>query len=369
MFEGITYEILMADVLSGAPEGVDTRQGSIFFDAVSGICIKIAKLYTDLDLIVEMTSIVTATGDALDLRAGEYGVERLQATKAKYRVSFTGVTPQLGERFYTDGQYFILKQDEATGTTYLEAEVAGIEGNNVYPGTNAVPVNTIEGLESAIIGAIFENGTDAETDDSLRQRVQEKIAGPAENGNKQHYKTWCESIDGVGRARIYPLWNGPNTVKAVLIDGVGKPCSEEKVREVQQYIDPATKGYTAEVKGKRYTVGDGLGEGVANLGAHFTAAAATALTINVAFKAQLRSGSSTENAAQEAKEALESHFKGMVLSASEAEDTIVRLSQVGAIISGLQSVLDYSELTLNGKKENITPGEDDVPIIGEVTVT
>lgn len=367
MFEGVTYEILLEDVLSNAPAGVDTRQGSIFYDAVSGILIKIAKLYTDLDLIVTMTSIVTATGEALDARAGEYGITRHAATKAKYKVTFEGVSPQIGERFYSDGLYFVLKED-ADGVQYLEAEIAGTGGNNVYSGTNAVPVNTIEGLTAATFGTLYENGTDTEDDDSLRARVEEKITGPAENGNKQHYKTWCESIDGIGQARIYPLWNGPNTVKAVLIDSNGAPCSAAKAAEVQQYIDPATMGYTATVNGITYTVGDGLGEGVANLGAHFTAAAAIGLEINVAFEAELRSGATTDAAAQEAKEALTAYFRQMVLDNDEAEDITVRLSQVGAIISGLNTVLDYSHLTLNGADQNISPGEDCVPVIGEVSV-
>ena len=71
MFEDYTYEWLLEDVLNNAPEGIDTRQGSIFYDAISGILMKIAKFYTDLDLIAEMTSIATATGDALDIRARE----------------------------------------------------------------------------------------------------------------------------------------------------------------------------------------------------------------------------------------------------------------------------------------------------------
>lgn len=367
MFEQMTYEALLADVLNGAPENVDTRQGSIFYDAVSGICIKIAKLYTDLDLVLQMTSVLTATGDALDLRAGEHGIDRLQATKAKYKVEFEGKAPKIGERFYTDGQYFILVQDDS-GTYYLEAETAGTSGNGIYEGTNVVPVNTVEGLESAEIKGIYENGTDAESDESLRQRVLEKISGPAENGNRQHYKTWCESIDGIGRARIYPLWNGENTVKAVLIDGVGKPCSEEKAKEVQKYIDPADKGMTVVKNGKTYTVGDGLGNGVANIGAHFTAVAASPITVNVRFEAQLRTGSNEETAKEEAEAAIEAHFRETVLGASSAEDTIVRVSQIGAIIAGLKSVIDYSGLTLNGAKDNIESGEDDVPVLGTVEV-
>ena len=46
MFEAKTYEALLAEVLAAAPEGIDTRQGSIFYDAVSGPIMKIAKMYT-----------------------------------------------------------------------------------------------------------------------------------------------------------------------------------------------------------------------------------------------------------------------------------------------------------------------------------
>ena len=367
MFEEYTYERLMQDALDNAPEGIDTRQGSIFYDAVSGITIKIAKLYTDLDLVARLVAIDTATGEALDTRASEYGMYRHSATCAKYKVTFEGVQPLAGERFYYDGHYFVLGQDE-DGTYYLEAEVAGESENGIYSGTEAVPINNIEGLAAATFGDIYEHGTDAEDDENFRARLREKISGPAENGNKQHYKTWCESIDGVGQARIYPLWNGPNTVKAVLIDGTGQPCGAPKVAEVQEYVDPATKGYTATVDGRVYVVGDGLGEGVANLGAHFTAAAAIAVTIDVEFTAEIRSSSTKDTAQEEAIEAIEVYFRELVLENEDAADVVVRYTTVGAIIAGLDSVLDYSGLTLNGGTENIRPGEDGVPVLGEVVV-
>ena len=262
----------------------------------------------------------------------------------------------------------MLKEDTDNGVYYLEAEQAGSSGNEVYSVTPAVPVNSIEGLTAATFGMIYENGSDEEEDDDFRTRVEEKIAGPAENGNKQHYKTWCESLDGIGRARIFPLWNGPNTVKGVLIDTEGKPCGEAKVLEVQNYIDPATKGYTAVVNGKTYVVGDGLGEGVANLGAHFTAVAASHLEIIVTFKGELASGATKDAAEQEAAEAIEEYLKELVLTTVEATDIVVRVSAIGAILSGLQNLLDYSDLQLNGDTHNITPGEDDVPVVGEVSI-
>ena len=366
MFEAKTYEALMEEVLNGAPDDIDTRQGSIFYDAVSGVVMKIAELYTNLDLVFELTQVDTTSGEYLDSKASEYGLTRHVATSAKYNVTFTGATPSIGERFFTGGEYFALGKSE--NTFYLEAENPGTKNNNISPGTSAIPVNNIEGLESAVFGSIFEYGTDAENDESLRLRVQEKIGGPAENGNKQHYKTWCESYDGVGKARIFPLWNGPNTVKGVIINPLGRGCSSELVAEVQEYIDPANNGYTTEVNGVTYVVGDGLGEGVANLGAHFTAASAIETEINVEFTAELASGYDAEDAQAEMAIALTAYLKNMVMSTETASDIVVRVSNIGALITGLESVLDYSNLTVNGGTSNITPGDNNVPVPGTITV-
>ena len=368
MFENHTYEALLADVIAKAPSGIDTRQGSIFFDAISGICMQIAKMYTDIDQVFQYVFLSTASGEYLDMKADEYGVERLGATAAKYFLEYEGAEPAVGTRVFhnSSGKYFTVAMDG--DNLILVAEETGTDNNDIPSGDLAVPVNTVDGLTSSKFGAVYEYGTDEETDDDLRVRIQEKVAGPAENGNKQHYKTWCESVDGVGIARITPLWNGPNTVKGVLISPDGLPCAENTVMAVQNYIDPATRGETVTIDGKTYVVGDGLGEGVANLGAHFTATAADSIAITVAFNAILASGKDTDDAEQEITDALEEYFKQLVMETAEATDIVVRVTAVGAIIAGCSSVIDYSDLTLNGGTSNIFPGDDGVPVVSEVIV-
>lgn len=368
MFEDYTYEALLSDVIAKAPEGIDTRQGSIFYDAVSGICIQIAKMYTDIDQVFQYVFLTTASGEYLDMKADEYGIERLKATPAKYLLVYEGTEPTVGARFFHNdtGKYFTIAADG--DRLLLVAEEKGTSGNDIPSGDLAVPVNTVEGLTSSVFGVVYAYGTDDETDDDLRLRIQEKIAGPAENGNRQHYKTWCESVNGVGLARITPLWNGPNTVKGVLISPDGLPCAESTVAAVQNYVDPAKKGETVIVDGKTYTVGDGLGDGVANLGAHFTAAAADSIDIAIAFTAILANGKGTDDAEQEVADALEAYFKQLVMETAAATDIVVRIASVGAIIAGCSSIIDYSNLTLNGKTSNIFPGEDGVPAVSEVVV-
>lgn len=369
MFESMTYESLMDEALANAPEGIDLRQGSIFYDAISAIIMSFSRHLCEADLAIQSVFITTATGEYLDMRAAEYGLERLMATPAKYLLVYDGTTPDMGSRFFHDssGKYFTV-QATTDGTLVLVAEEAGTLCNSCE-GDNAVPVNSINGLNSASFGSVYAYGTNDEEDDDLRIRIQDKISGPAENGNRQHYKTWCESVNGVGLARIYPLWAGPNTVKAVLITPLGLPCSAETVREVQKYIDPADKEMTIEIEGKTYTLGDGVGEGVANVGAHFTAVAASERGISVSFKAELQHGFTVDDAKREAKVAIAAYLKDLVLDTAVASDVVVRWSGIGAIISGLKSVLDYTNLTINGGTSNIAPMDEEVPVLKEVTVS
>lgn len=364
MFEAYTYETLLEEYLNGAPKDIDTRPGSLFYDSGAGILLKIAKLFTDLDLVLMLTQLDTTGGEYLDKKASEYGIYRQEATRAEYHFTYEGTMPKPGERFYHDGAYFTLCQSD--GELYLRADLAGESGNDIESGTAAVPVSNLPELISATFGTIRTYGTDTEDDDSLRDRVRNKIAGSSENGNKQHYKTWCESVAGVGQARITPLWNGPNTVKATLISPLGTPCTETVVKEVQQYVDPATMGYTATVNDVTYTVGDGLGEGVANLGAHFTAAAARSVDVTVSCSVELAPGSTQEEAAQGISTAVEAHFKELALNGDDTA-VVVRYSAIGALISNVSSVMDYSNLTLNGSQENIIVDTDSVPQLLEVT--
>lgn len=366
MFEDRTYENILAEALADAPPGVDVRQGSIFYDAVSGACFKIASYYADLRTAFDLVFIETAVDEYLDQKGAEYGVYRNAATSAWYKYLFEGTRPAPGERFFAEGLYFTLRDSD--GELLLEAEDVGTATNVVEENTPAVPVNNLPGLTSSTFGPLAEPGVDVESDEDYRQRIREKIAGPAENGNRQHYKTWCEEVSGVGRARIIPLFAGENTVMGVIFSADGTAAAPAVVERVQAYIDPITRGGTVTYKDKPLPIGDGLGNGTANIGAHFAAIAAETLSVTVSFSALLASSSSKEQAQQQATEAITGYLKGLALDTPDGEQVVVRISAVGALLSALPSLLDYSNLTFNGKSENIEVEETQVAVLEEVTL-
>jgi len=357
----------MAEVLEkGSALGVDIRQGSIFYDSVAGVCQKIASFYADLATAFDLVILPTAVGEYLDQKGYEYGITRNVATSARYEFRYEGTKPTAGGRFFADSLYFVLV--DIGGVLFLDAEKTGTGGNYIASGTAAVPVNTINGLTASSFGELIDPGINTEDDESYRSRIQEKLGGSAENGNQQHYKTWCEEVSGVGRARIIPLFAGENTVMGVIIGSNGEPAVEAVVERVQEYIDPATKGLTVEYKGNTVTIGDGLGNGAANIGAHFAAVAAENYLISVSFSAVLVSGASQQDLAEEASEAIQDYFKELALDASEGENVVVRISTVGSLLYALPSIVDYSSLLFNGLPVNIELESTQVAVLEGVEV-
>lgn len=351
MFEDKTYENLMAEALQAAPSGTDTRQGSVFYDAVAGICIEIAQFYANLDEVLTLTWLGTAPGEYLDRKGLDYGIERRGAESAVYAFSYTGTRPSPGTRFFAGSEFFALIEED--GLLRLRAEEAGESANGIPEGTAAIPAQTSPGLTSAAFGAIVRSGADAEDDESYRARMIGRISAPAENGNAAHYKKWCEECAGIGRARIFPLWDGENTVLARLIGTDGLPAAPDVVAAVQAYIDPDASG---------------LGEGTANIGAYFTAAAAEEKMVNVSFTAARAPGVTAQALRTRAETALRGYFRNIATDIGSGSGAVVRMSDIGMLIYGLSGVIDYTDLRLNGSAGNVLIGAHEVPVLGEVLI-
>lgn len=366
MYEERTFEWCMERALARVPDTVSKRPGDIVYDMLSPVCWEMADLYHALSVMQEIVFLATAKGEYLDAWGWQTGLDRTPATPSQYAFAYEGTEPPEGTRFFAELQYFVLIRDADTGDLVLESEQTGRNTTAILPGTPAVPTQTVRGLKRAAFGVLLSAGVDEEPDDHFRERIREKLVGPAANGNIQHYKTWAESIAGVGRAKVIPLFAGENTVMVVLFDPDGKPVLQDVIDAVQEYIDPMTKGLTVEVDGITYPSGDGNGCGAANIGAHLTTVSAEPVEISVAFTALLAKDWSLHAAEEQAAEAIEAYFKRLALSNMEGAGTAVRVSAIGAALTECPALDDYTELTLNGSAQNITIGQLCSPVLTEV---
>ena len=100
LFEERTEEALLDEALAAAPEDIDTREGSVYYDSIAGTVQHEAELFADAALIAEQSSFKTATGEFLDLLADNLYIARLQREKAQtatYKLNLTAASGALLE--------------------------------------------------------------------------------------------------------------------------------------------------------------------------------------------------------------------------------------------------------------------------------
>lgn len=104
-----------------------------------------------------------------------------------------------------------------------------------------------------------------------------------------------------------------------------------------------------------------MGEGVASIGAFFMAAAAVKTYIDISVSVEISAESEESEIKAAIKTAIRNYLKSIAYS---EENMIVRYSEIGALISGVDGVIDYSSLVLNGGSDNVTVSQEYVPVSG-----
>lgn len=216
-------------------------------------------LYGRLDFLARQLIIDSADVEFLDRWSAIWGVPRKAAAQAKGNVTFTGtngtniaagtqVLRADGAAFTTDALAIIAA---GTITTAVTAAVAGAAGNTDVNTqlTLSAPLLGVNGIATVAAGGLSQ-GTETESDDSLRARLLARIQQPPQGGAKTDYVLWALQVAGVTRAWCYPqeLGVGAVTLRFVRDDDVGSIIPDAgEVAAVQAYIDalrPVTANLT-----------------------------------------------------------------------------------------------------------------------------
>jgi len=349
--EEYTYDYFINDALSKVPEGVDTREGSIIFDALAPACYQLAEFTMLLKNVLLETFTQTATEKYLDLRAEEHGIKRIAATKAiaKGRFLKDDGTPAIlveGNRFSSIGDdpvYYSIIQEDEPGYYTLLAERTGSIGNQ-YIG-QLLPVDHFNGLGSAELTEIVIPARDEETDDSLRERILRTQTVVSFGGNVEDYITLVSRIAGVGGCQIYPVWNGGGTVRVVILDNQYGLASQTLINQVQETIDPPDNSQS--------------GYGLAPIGHNVTVAAPTRKNIDVSVHIDADGTKSLDSIKTAVQLALTDYFLTLRKNWSAHNDwyrysqTVYR-SQLVAQLIGIEGVTNVSNLKLNGADSDVS---------------
>ncbi len=345
---------ILQNMLNGVTDRFDKREGSFIYDALAPVAEQLSSIEDEIGSVKDKFRTTNLTGQELTQRVKDItGIDRKAATKATGAVTLIGTgSISIGDLFETsDGTQFIAteyKNIVSTGTVIMEAVVAGAGGNVPAETISLFPI-TIPGFTAVINPNPTTGGFDEESDVDLIQRYYERLQTPATSGNKAQYKIWAKEVQGVGDAKVFPLWDGANTVKVVIIDSNREPAEAELVEEIQNYIDPGIEG---------------LGEGVAPLGAYCTVVSAIGKVVDIEVEIIVEPGYTVEEVQPLIEAGLTNFLRSIAIKAD-----IVSYALIGANIINTQGVMDYNSLLVNGASSNILLDAEETPVLGTVTIT
>lgn len=362
-----TYQNILRQMLDNVPNDLDKREGSMIQTALGPAAYALEAFYLSLNQVQLSAFIQTSTGQGLDYLSIVGGISRYPASAAVRLGIFNAPVP-IGSRFSTingaDSINFIVITATTTPNQYqMRAETPGTIGN-AYSGS-IIPITYIDGLSSAQITDILVPGGDEETDEELRARLITALNEKPFGGNVAAYRTDIMAIDGVGAVQVYPTWDGGGTVKCSILGADFLPASQTLVDNVQTAIDPPPN--------------QGLGLGMAPIGAKVTITAPESVTINVSADVTLAAGYDIGQIQPAVETALGDYLLGIrrswgtpVYAGGVEYSANVYLARVLAAIVGVVGVLNVANTQLNGSAADVILTEtgqmQQVPVLGTVTL-
>lgn len=346
-------DIIQNEMLDQIDKSYEKSKGYFLWDISKAIAIRIKDILYQLQEVANRLDVEQLSGSELERFIYQRtGIRRREATHAQGILSVKGNgIIYRGSFFETSGliRYEALETTEIVGHANIKiiSVSAGTIGNVPARTVTKMPV-TITGISDCINENEISEGYEAETDEDLLARYYERIRTPATSGNIYHYRRWALEVAGVGDARVFPLWNGNNTVKVVIIDQYRLPASDELVNNVQKYIDPGISG---------------TGEGQAPIGAFCTVVSAAAVEINITLDLILVPGYNISDVKSRIEEEIENYLASIAF-----KESYLSYAVVGARILNVDGIHDYNDLLLNGEAHNIECEKHEVMVLGSVTL-
>ena len=349
MYENVTYESILQRMLNRIPSNVDKREGSIIYDALAPAAVELQLMYIELDTIMNESFADTASREYLIRRASERGIFPEPATNAILKGVFVPSNIDvLGKRFNCGNLNYIAIEKIANGEYQMQCETVGLDGNANFG--QMIPIEYIEGLETAELTEILIPGEDEEDTEVFRQRYFKSFELQAFGGNVADYKQKTNSIPGVGGTKVTPVWNGGGTVLLTIVNSNFKGASKELIQSVQETIDPTQ---------------DASGSGLAPIGHIVTVNSAEEVFVDITTDITYDSNHSFDSLKTQIEEVIENYLSELRKTWEDEKYLTIRSSQIDARLLDIDGIVDIQNTSVNDVK-NFTTSEHQIPILGGV---
>lgn len=399
MYENETYEVILERMLDRVSDQLDKRPSSLIYDTHSSTAIELQILYIELEYLIKNSYGDTAAREFLVMLCKDRGITPKSATNAVLKGEFTPTDIDVtGQRFNIGSLNYVVTEQIAPGQYQVMCETAGVIGNQ-YLG-QMIPMEYIDGLETATLTEVLVPGEDEEETEALRQRYFDSFNEQAFGGNRAAYLEAVRKIDGVGDVKVTRVWNG-DIRPAEMIPGIKVQTWYNSIKDT---LDTEVKAWLETVyeaaKEKKLTVGGtvlvtvvnsldygeassvllesiqteldpvqnaGEGYGLAPIGHVVSVKSAETVAVYVTTTVTFEEGSNWTNTKTAIEEVIKAYLLELRQEWAESSYLIVRVSQLETRILGVKGVIDITDTKINGSAENLSLGEYQVPTFGGVS--
>ncbi len=398
MYEAMTDDFLRERMLARVSDKLDKRPSALIYDTHEATANELAILYIELEYLVKNSYGDTAAREFLILLCKDRGITPEPATRAVLKGVFEPDNIDVtGQRFNIGDVNYTVTEQISPGQYRVECESEGNIGNR-YLG-QMIPMDYIQGLNTAELVEILIPGEDEEDTESLRKRYFDSFNEQSFGGNRADYIAKVRSVSGIGDVKVTRAWNG-NIRPAELIP---TDAVTAWYQSVISGLDAETAGWLSAVylaaQQKKLTVGGtvlvtvvnaddygeagdvllnevqsildpeenaGEGYGLAPIGHVVTVRSAKPVEINVRTTLVFEDGYGWNNLETSIKRVVDDYLLELRRKWADSTATVVRISQIESRILAVQGVSDIMDTQLNGNAENMTLSEHEVPVIGGV---
>lgn len=391
----VTYDEILKRMLSRVSDKFDKREGSVIFDTHSPTALELQLLYIELNRLIAEAYGDSASREYLIRRCKERGIAPYEATHAILKGEFTPENIDVtGRRFNIGFINFMVLERISDGIYQVQCESSGMIGNQQL-GT-MIPIDYIEGLQTAELTEVLIPGEDEEDTEDLRNRYFDSFNEKAFGGNVRDYLEKTNAIAGVGSTKVTRVWNHDlrpaemipstavqtwyNTIKTTLsgepatwLETVFNAAANKKlttggtvlltilnsdfgiasdtlIQTVQQTIDPDENA--------------GEGYGVAPIGHIVKVESAKTKTVTVKTNLTFDVGYSWSNLQNSINDVISNYLLELRKSWADSPYLVVRISQMETRLLGIKGIVDIGDTQVNGTSDNLILEKYEVPVFG-----
>ena len=342
---------------------VNKIEGGFSMDNLQAVAEEMARMDAmEVQPIPDHVLLDTAEGEYLDRKALDYNETRNPAAASVGNLLFTGepgtVIPLGTEVLYGTLAFATTATAQINTEGYCEigarCQTAGTVGN-VAIGTITALRTAISGVASVTNTAPFGGGAEAESDESFRNRVLEKIRRPITSGNRNHFIYWAKQVPGVGGAKCLGAEVcGAGKVKLIILSDKYSAPDEVVLDNVEAHIEAERQ-----------------------IGADVTVVAATPKAVTVVVAVTVASGHNITDIRQNVQAALQSYIESVnredfdtaPVRGDENRKSSISYYRIGDLIFGVDGVADIISYTLNRQLASLTSGYEEYFTLEEVEIS